>query len=519
MPDKMTLGNLCVKCRFPIMSLLNCNIYSRYGECTRAEIKCVVKGSEVRNKLADIAEEKLEIVHEGEEEEKVFNGIIQQAELMEEGQHAILSLRAVSYLWKMDIEKKSRSFQNLNLTYKVVAQIVIQDYGADMEWNIPDRKLNAPLIQYQETDYCFLRRMISHLKGGILSQDLRTGICFGAGLKEGYRRKEIDIDKYRHSWILHKGTNDKLADKRRSGIEIEGMDLVRVGECLQVYGKSFYVMEADLSFEQGDLNCRCRIFEKECFETEKLSADTLKGAVLTGKVLKTGQEKVKLHLEIDREQDVDEAYEFCWKPVTGNLFYCMPEEGTKAALYFGKTDESSGTVILNIRENGEACGELEDYNNRYFTTEDSKRMYLKPSQMGLANLSGQNAEIALKDAAFLQMKTANKLSLLAEGQVQLKGKNVTLTTPKEATLVKKDLISPTVINLCNAFDAIGKSGNFVAAPQIEEKKRRKPESSQVQEEYSLKGAVAAILSNIPAEGGESEVMGAIAGSMPVVTKL
>lgn len=129
MPDKMTLGNLCVKCRFPIMSLLNCNIYSRYGECTRAEIKCVVKGSEVRNKLADIAEEKLEIVHEGEEEEKVFNGIIQQAELMEEGQHAILSLRAVSYLWKMDIEKKSRSFQNLNLTYKVVAQIVIQDYG------------------------------------------------------------------------------------------------------------------------------------------------------------------------------------------------------------------------------------------------------------------------------------------------------------------------------------------------------------------------------------------------------
>ncbi len=117
------------------------------------------------------------------------------------------------------------------------------------------------------------------------------------------------------------------------------------------------------------------------------------------------------------------------------------------------------------------------------------------------------------------MKTANKLSLLAEGQVQLTGKTVTLTTPKEATLVKKDLISPTVINLCNAFDAIGKSGNFVAAPQIEEKKRRKPESSQVQEEYSLKGAVAAILSNIPAEGGESEVMGAIAGSMPVVTKL
>lgn len=139
--------------------------------------------------------------------------------------------------------------------------------------------------------------------------------------------------------------------------------------------------------------------------------------------------------------------------------------------------------------------------------------------MGLLNMSGENAEIVLKDVSFLQMKTTNKLSLLAEGRVQLKGKNVTFTTPKEATLVKKDLISSTVINLCNAFDAIGKSGNFAAGAQVEEKKRRKPISSQVQEEYSLQGAVAAILSNIPAEGGESAVLGAIAGSMPVVTKL
>lgn len=131
MSDKMTLGNLRIKCRFPVISMLNCNIDSRYGECTRAEMKCTVKGNEVRNKLADIAEEKLEIVHEGEEEEKIFTGVIQQVELLEEGQQAILSIRAVSYLWKMDIEKKSRSFQNLNLTYKEVAEMVIQEYGAD----------------------------------------------------------------------------------------------------------------------------------------------------------------------------------------------------------------------------------------------------------------------------------------------------------------------------------------------------------------------------------------------------
>ena len=521
MSDKMTLGNLRIKCRFPVISLLSCHIDSRYGECTRAEMKCMVKGSEVRNKLADTAEEKLEIVHEDEEEEKIFTGVIQQVELLEEGQQAILSIGAVSYLWKMDIEKKSRSFQNLNLTYKEVAEMVIQEYGADMQWNVSDRQLNAPLIQYQETDYCFLRRIISHVKGDILTEDFRPGRSFDVGLKNGSIGKELDINRYVYSCISFKMKEKDacIMGKYRIGYEIKGMDLVRAGDCLQIDGKSFYVMDSHISFDHNDLNCVCQVFEKQCFEAEKIPADTLKGTVLTGKILKTGQEKIRLHLDIDKEQAEDETYAFFWKPVTGNLLYCMPEEGTKAALYFEKADESTGTVIYNIRENGEECGETSDYHNRYFTTKDSKSMYLKPSEMGLLNMSGENAEIVLKDVSFLQMKTTNKLSLLAEGRVQLKGKNVTFTTPKEATLVKKDLISSTVINLCNAFDAIGKSGNFAAGAQVEEKKRRKPISSQVQEEYSLQGAVAAILSNIPAEGGESAVLGAIAGSMPVVTKL
>lgn len=80
-----------------------------------------------------------------------------------------------------------------------------------------------------------------------------------------------------------------------------------------------------------------------------------------------------MHLDIDKEQSVEEVFDFPWKPVTGNLFYCMPEEGTKAALYFAKADEGTGEVIYNVRENGEECGELANYSNRYFTTENNNR--------------------------------------------------------------------------------------------------------------------------------------------------
>lgn len=521
MAEKITLGSIRIKCRFPVLTLLKCSIHARYGEHTEAEITCILKGSDAREKLTNVTDEELEIVCKGESEEKFFIGIVQSVELIEEGQYTTLLLRAVSYTWKMDIERKSRSFQNTSRTCKEVAEAVVQEYAADMVWNLTDKPLEHPLIQYKETDYCFLKRILSHLKGGIIPEDLRPEICFYAGIKSSSHKEIIDLSQYAHSLILfqNKQKTDRLQAKRQMGYEIESMDAVRVGDVLQIGGNPYYVMDSRITFEHDELNCKCQAFEKQCFETEIIPADTLKGAVLTGKVIKTEQENVKLHLDIDREQSVEEAYDFLWKPITGNLFYCMPEVGTKAALYFAKADESTGAVIYNIRENGDECGELADYSNRYFTTKNNKRMYLRPSEMGLLNMTDQNAEITFDDAALLHMKTSNKLSILAEGQVELKGKNVTLTTPKEATLVRKDLISPTVINLCNAFDAIGKSGNFAATPQVTEKKKKKPETLQEKEEYSLEGAVSAILSNIPADGAENAVMEAIAGSMPVVTKI
>ena len=86
--------------------------------------------------------------------------------------------------------------------------------------------------------------------------------------------------------------------------------------------------------------------------------------------------------------------------------------------------------------------------------------------MGFLNREGQNAEIAFADGSTVRMKTTNRLSIMAEGQVQFQAKRITVTAPKEATLVKKDMMKPTVINLCNAFDAIGSTGNFAAAPQV-----------------------------------------------------
>lgn len=525
MAEKITYGQLRINCRFTFLSIHQCSIHTKYGEHTRAEVGGIVKGEDAKAVLADVPDESLEIsCQNGDGSKKIlFTGIIKNVRLEEEGQYAVLHLDAVSYTWEMDIERKSRSFQNLSLTYRDVAQAVAGEYGADIRWNVGDRKLTYPLIQYRETDYGFLKRILSHLQGKITpdSSAPGAGICFYAGMREGSSRGDIDLNQYVHTTLPFRDMDrtDTGRKKQQTGYEIADMDYMEAGDMLRIRGRKLYVMEAESVLEDGALSCTCRVFPRECFEAGRIPADTLRGNVITGTVLGTEQEKVRLHLDIDKEQAVPEAYQFSWKPITGNLFYCMPEAGTKAALYFDKNDENNTRVIYNVRTNGDGCGELADYNDRYFTTDNGKRMYLKPAEMGLMNMANQNAEIALKDAALLNMKTGSQISILAEGQVELKGKEVTFTAPKEATLVRKDILSPTVINMCNAFDAIGCTGNFAStAPEVKEKKEREILTGEKVERYSLKGIIGNIIANIPADDYGSAVMEVVVGSIPVISR-
>ena len=526
MAGGITFGQLRVKCRFKLLKVLECGIHAVYGEHIRAEIRAEVKRTEAEAALTDISEDGM-IIFGGKEddnggmvEEILFAGVIRTAEITVEGEYAVLSLQAVSYTCKMDIEKKSRSFQNLSMTYMEAAEGIVREYGGRLVWNLPDRPLDGPLIQYKETDYMFLGRMLSHMGRRFTAGDSLSGIYLHAGVRDGNCTGDMELKEYKYSTELFCGrTAKKRQEKRKRGYRIEDTGFLRVGDSVRIQGNMFYVMEAHTSFTGGVLKCDCLVFPLECFRTERLQAETLKGAVLTGKVLETGQELVKLHLDIDRIQPAAEAYEFPWKPITGNLMYCMPEAGTKAALYFGRPEEAEAAVIYSIRENGEECGETADFHDRYFTSDGGRRRYLKPSEMGLLNLPGRNGEVALKDGAVLDVKTIRQMSILAEGQVQMTGKKVILSTPKEATLVRKDLLSPTVINLCNAFDAIGKKGNFAAAPQEVKKKKKRAMPSQTAEEYPMDGLAGCILSSIPAEDFGSEIMEKAAGSMPAVSRL
>ncbi len=515
------LGQLQIKCSFKYQTILRCHLYAQYGEMAKLTVSCIVNFQETYDVLCMMQEEQIELISQDEEgrQESLFSGLIEHVELKNVGDYAVLELKAVSYIWRMDRQKKSRSFQDIGRTYRDVTEEIAKEYDVKVGWNLPERKIPCPLIQYQETDYAFIRRIASHLGGRALSEDYGNRKEISIGLPQR-PAGQIDTAQHKHAEVLYRKPGRISMEDRTTGYQIYGREFIRVGETVTVHGREYGVMACEVSFDRSGIENCISVYPKKCFTADKIPAEKLKGVVIAGEVLQTKGEVLRLHLDIDEKQDVATAYDYPWRPITGNMLYCMPEMGTKVALYFDKDNEENAKAIYNLRENGEQCGDLSDYHNRYFTTDHGKRLYMKPSEMGLVHKDDQNAEIAISDGNMLRMETANKISILAEGQVQFQAKSVTVTAPQEITLVRKDLSKPTVINLCNAFDAIGQIGGFQTVPKTVERKPVFYKGDNQEETYTLHGAVGAILASIPTENmGDSDLLRRVAGSMPVIAKL
>jgi hypothetical protein len=186
-----------------------------------------------------------------------------------------------------------------------------------------------------------------------------------------------------------------------------------------------------------------------------------RGRSLNGKVIERQAEKLRVHLDIDEEQSIGDAYFYSWLPESGNIMYNMPPLGTSVSLYMQNADEHSAACVRNVRENGSACAFTQDQNNRYLTTEPQKSLAMKPETMELAAI--ESGDAALIDDNFgCRISSAKEVQIQARGRISVHGAKVDMQAPKEMTFARCDLGEPTVMNLCHNVDASGGKGRFKA---------------------------------------------------------
>lgn len=115
-----------------------------------------------------------------------FLGTVNDIKAEYSDENVYVEVRGVTNSMELDITHRQRSFQDIEMTYYEVAREVIGNYAkAGIIWNLDkEKKLERPLIQYNETDWEFLLRLASHFHAGIFVDETQEEPVLYFGLKE-----------------------------------------------------------------------------------------------------------------------------------------------------------------------------------------------------------------------------------------------------------------------------------------------------------------------------------------------
>ena len=168
-----TVGKIRIETIVPIKMIQSLYIESQENTHVNQALDAFIFEDDVENALFHINENAGLSVWV--EEILLYTGIIVSIQITQEGNEYRVSLRASSAIVKMDCEKKSRTFQNIHDTYRNVIRGVLKNTeGAKMNFHVEDREIGAPLYQIEETNWEFIKRIVSHLNATVVSSGLSS---------------------------------------------------------------------------------------------------------------------------------------------------------------------------------------------------------------------------------------------------------------------------------------------------------------------------------------------------------
>jgi len=392
--------------------------------------------------------------HDGDD--TLFCGVVRYAKCKRVNLYyeVLITLKTGSVL--LDRDTKQVAFQDASMTYSQVVNCTLQDtkQAGVIFSKSADSIVDGMQIQYQETDWVFMKRLASHL-GEALIPDWETGrpsVYFGTALN--------------HRWVDIKLTDYAVFVDNRFYEEGGFQAGLRKGDFL------YYRIHTDVDYAVGTRanigGFTHRILRKygklegdqvrftydwgRAYLVHRQSNQRLIGAMLGGTVLEARDERVRVALDIDA---VDSSLFHVWTPVTGNHFYCMPEVDTRVMLYFGSCLESSAKAVENLRENG---NHMENFNHRFFASQAGKELSLLPNRMGLGARQEQ-PKIAIEDGSGVAIVDM-AIHLQARGSVAIQGGTIRVSAPSQVSMIRSGNGPTSTFNVSKDFNVCGTVGSM-----------------------------------------------------------
>ncbi|EKQ50971.1 RHS repeat-associated core domain-containing protein [Clostridium sp. Maddingley MBC34-26] len=429
----LTYKGLKIETPYDAVQVEDINIIEHINDHAALELKLLIEEGKIFECInKNVSEEKVTVIRIDEdtnEEMKLFVGKINSVTMFYEGELHIMKIQCISYTKDFDIKKNSRTFCNLDMTYQEVIQMVLKPYSnkAFTDNLTNGQTIGGFILQYEETEWEFLKRIASHFNGVLLSECTEEYGRFHFGIPKIDNQKEIELEDYEVVKDI-----DNFNKREALGIE---------DNYLQEYTTWDIVSSKKLKLgEQVTFNkvkCVVEKIHTEVYKEEIRTIYTLGiqrglrstykvnhnifGMSIPATVKDVKGNTMSVHFEIDPEYEVYENQKYFTYAIESSAWYCMPEKESKVHIYFPTNDEKDAIAVHAVRAQGSEAkyaGRTQNPDNKSFSNTTGSEMKLTPSDMSFAADDSRTV----------------CLTLAQSGNVSLVGQNINFTASENLQL-------------------------------------------------------------------------------------
>lgn len=401
-----------------------------------------------------------------------FYGKVTDAAIVTEDQVTVLEIKAKSCSYLLDLREKQRSFQDASMTYRELFETVLSSYpgGSILDECSGGKTIPAPLLQYQETDWQFLKRLASHFNCGICQNAAGKAPALKIGAWGETKIGELEHFKYRVRKDiegfekLEASGCDNLLEEDAVVYELEDYSNFNLGSKAVYRGKTLYIKEKMTVMDQGILTFHYKLASQNGMAVKKRWNEAITGLSLPGAVIAVEKDQVKLHLSIDSRQDPAKAKFIPYTTVYANSgnagWYCMPEIGDTVHMYFPSRDEAGAVAVNSLRKDDQAVQGI-GTSVKIFRTAGGKELKFSEDSIKITCSNRVNRKTGEKNITFIELSdqegikiySTKPVSIHSDEDLELSaGKELKLSAEHEISLACKT--SQIVLN--EAVDITGK---------------------------------------------------------------
>ncbi|MCH6189352.1 GH-E family nuclease [Paenibacillus polymyxa] len=485
---------------------------------------------------------------QGQSLRRLFHGIVTRMSV-----HCVrgvytFELEAASHSHQMDIKRKRRSYQDIHRTYDdlVTALVRKYQYGDAIDTVSNHAKLETFVLQYEETDWAFLKRLASRFGSVLVPEVTAASPKVFFGMPEGKQYKvERDVF-YRVRKTFHELDVEKPGERAGSYVTymIESLQFYALGDLITLpigQGKELVVVRAVTTLADGLLRTRYDLQAEQDIRYARYENDQATGISLTGTVLKVQQDFVQLQLDIDPKQDPAKA---CWFPVSTRYvaeehsgWYDMPEIGEQVELYLPTHREQDAYVTDSLRQQRHANGkpnvkvwqhvqgsgvEMSEHDLTLSTSGEFSITLHESSGItigspGNVQIQGGHVKLDAGEELSLEAGTALYLkggasSMVLDGETDTKAPVIYQEGTVKAPVFVADLPpvpEPPLMSI-KAYEAAQSAARDSSSSQASTPKAKVTSPAKLQQANALMGTVSKLLGSIPVMG---KVAGVVAGAL------